>query len=126
VREQGQRLELADVAGRRAAERVDVVAPDADAVGEEDEIELRRFRDLREAPVMGRIDAGIGLGIRMALGGDVVAAGIQEGAQMQGVVATRHVVSLVSRQPRPKAADRTRRRWVFAPDVYLVNHFYVL
>ncbi|WP_162596057.1 hypothetical protein [Methylobacterium sp. 17Sr1-1] len=111
---------LRHVRSRARPRRVDD-APDADAVGEDDEIELRRLRDLRQTPVMSVVDtaaSALAAGERQA---DVVAAWMQERAQMRGAVATRPAVSLARRR-RIAPAGRTG----LTVCVHLNNHFYVL
>jgi hypothetical protein len=82
-RQQGDRLELRDVAGCRAAQRVDIRAARADAVSHEDQVEFRRFGDLRQPDIMREIGSGIGLRFRMAPRSDMVAGGIEKSSELE-------------------------------------------
>jgi hypothetical protein len=76
--EQGQRLELDDVA-RRAARRLDILVPHGQAVREEHRMELRAFGRPRQLNIMSEVDAGIRLALRMTPGRDVMPGRVNEG-----------------------------------------------
>src|SRR5688572_6903174 len=80
-RQQGDRLELRDIADGRAAERFDVRSAGADAVSHEDQVELCCFGHLRQADIVRKIGTGVSLRIWMAPGSDVVAGGIKKSSK---------------------------------------------
>jgi len=96
LRHRGQRgqqrdgLELRLVAVRGTAEELDIVAARAYAVGQEDQVELRRLGGLGQRDIVLDVDARVGLGIGMAPGRDMVAAGIKEGAQAEETATLSH------------------------------------
>jgi hypothetical protein len=78
-REQCQRLEVIG-AGHATG---NIPGRCVDAVSEEQRIEFSRLGDLRQALVVGEVQAGIGWHLRMTPGGDVVPGRHQEGAELE-------------------------------------------
>ena len=110
-REQRQRLQLGGLV--RAAERARRVVPgaEADAVGEEDHVELGRLRGLREADEVAELGGGAGVGLRVAPGGGVVAEVADRDAEphLPRVVMRSSHVRYSGRILRPGARAQARR-----------------